>query len=70
MNPIDTEALNVATKAKQQIDSHETHCAERWIETRDAINGLYKRMWIAATAVIGAQAGIIVGLIKWMAPGV
>ncbi len=40
----DHQARQQAALAHARIDSHETHCGERWAQTREAIDRLHKRI--------------------------
>ena len=63
---IDTKARDMAAEAKTtaeialtKIEGHEIICAERWTQTHQAINGLFKRWWVAMLMILSGMATII-----------
>ncbi|MFC3228798.1 hypothetical protein ACFOGJ_16255 [Marinibaculum pumilum] len=57
----DHEARQMASAARQQIQSHEERCAERWTEARDQLKTLNGRWWWLLTSIIAAGSTIAGG---------
>lgn len=57
MSDTATQALVVATEAKQQITSHEKDCAAQWARANEQMNWILRTLIITLLAVVGSFLG-------------